>query len=487
MKNAPRLDLRQGQSLVMTPQLQQAIKLLQMNNLELNSFLQQELDSNPLIESTSADKEQTQSEQLLWEQEKLFQISQQFTQEAYENSFSDSGSDGLTIRHDYETLGQYQDYSGDSSEAMAEDRNLAFKSHDNIYDNLSQQLHMATSNPLYRLIGSYLIGLLDKTGYLSVSLDDIANKLMIPLGKVEKTLEICQTFEPTGVFARHLQECLRLQLIEKNVHDDTLEIILQNLPLLGNKDYSALLKITGLKKEALAIKIQQIKSCVPKPLSSNDSVMQTLIPDVLVTQKEDFSWHLQLNPETLPKVHLNKDYVMRLDKSGVLQQDFIKENHLRATWLIKSLEQRTETILRVCSEILRQQDGFFAYGVSHLRPMNLKIVAQELGLHESTISRVTTGKYMRCPNGVFELKFFFMSGIHSSDADDDTKIASESVKYEIKKLVDTETSKSILSDEDLVVVLKEKNINIARRTVTKYREMMDIPSSIQRRKQKKSL
>ena len=493
MNYSQRLDLRQSQSLVMTPQLQQAIKLLQMSNLELSGFVQNELDNNPLLEEsfTSDLIHNEQEKRLELEHEKLLKMKQELSQDSYENSFSDYGTDCITSFQDkdgYNQLNNYQDFSGGGAggDILPSDRNTVFVAEKNLRDTLSEQLRMSVRNPIHALVGSYLIGLIDDNGYLKETADEISAKLMMDIKIIRTVIRICQSFEPVGVFAKDLRECLRLQLMDRQQVTPAMDILLNNLPLLAQKNYNALMKLCGSSKETLIQMIDHIKSLNPKPASSFASgITQTLIPDVLIEQKNDGGWLLELNPETLPKLGINRKYTMHLGKDGTETDQYIKDTHARAAWLIKSLDQRSQTILKVSSEILRQQDGFFAYGFSHLKPMNLKRVAEELGLHESTISRVTSGKYMRCPKGIFELKFFFMSGI--SDSSGEQNVSSESVKHDIKKLIDSENVANILSDEDIVTLLKAKDIDIARRTVTKYREAMNIPSSVQRRRNKKSL
>ena len=486
MNYSQRLDLRQSQNLVMTPQLQQAIKLLQMTNIELSEFVRDEIDNNPLLEIQ--ENHETSSSTVLDVPPSEILQAMDTNDTAYDNSFSDYGSDKKENNFDdygLSSVSSYKNLNG-GDDNNSDDRNNAFVTQKTLRDYLSEQLHMATQDAISGLIGSYLIGMINDSGYLKDTPESIAASLMVPVRYVENVLALCKTFEPIGVFAKDLEECLTLQLKELGRFDPAMQILIENLPLLAKKNYQALMKLCEVDKEDLVDMIAEIKKLNPKPGSGYSSdPLQTLIPDVIIQQKHDGGWRVDLNSETLPKVAVNHRYTMHLGKNGEEIDRYIKENYSRAAWLMKSLDQRAETILKVSSEILRQQDGFFAYGFTHLKPMNLKLVAEELGLHESTISRVTAGKYMRCPRGTFELKFFFMSGI--TGADGEQSVSSESVKYEIKKLIDAETIKHILSDEDLVELLKQKDINIARRTVAKYREALGILSSVQRRQAKKSL
>ncbi|MEM6603303.1 MAG: RNA polymerase factor sigma-54 [Pseudomonadota bacterium] len=491
MSNSQRLEIRQSQNLVMTPQLQQAIKLLQMSNIELSTFVQQELDTNPLLEEdfeSHMSDEDLNRQAVNSEYERLMQIHETLSKEAIENCFHDSGPDkGDRFEHKSErNLSDYRDFSVNNEEHIPDDRNSAYAFEDNLRDFLSKQLHMATRNPITGLIGSYIIGLVEESGYLNETAEEISGKLMVPLEYVEETLDICKSFEPSGIFAANLQECLTIQLADKGVLDDKMLELLDRLELLAKKEFSALMKQIDASKDELQNMIMHIKALNPKPGSYfQHNPVQPLIPDILVEQKHDGGWKIELNSETLPKIAINTKYQLHLGKDGTETDKFIRDNYSRASWLMRSLDQRADTILRVASEILRQQDGFFAYGFTHLKPMNLKLVAEELELHESTISRVTSGKYLRCPKGIFELKFFFMSGIASEDGSE--VFSSESIKYEIKKLIDLEKPTKILSDEDIASLLKKKDIDIARRTVAKYREALSIPSSVMRRREKKSL
>lgn len=491
MSATQRLDIRQSQSLVMTPQLQQAIKLLQMTNLELSSFVQNEMNSNPLLEEsgfTSETAENLNAQNLKDHQEKLMQITKDMSQASLDNHFSDLGSDQAKSHenNDPNKLSGHKDFSGGSTDIFAADRNNAFKTEETLREHLSCQLHMSTNDPVMGLIGSYIIGLVQDTGYLTETAEEIAGTLMVPEEYVEKTLKLCKNFEPTGICAYNLQECLSAQLEEKGQLDEKMSLLLTKLDLLAKKEFKILSKQIDASVEELAEMITKIKRCNPKPgMAFGTSATQILIPDVIIEQKHDGGWTIELNNETLPKIAVNNQYKLDVKKDGEEDVQYVRDQHARASWLLKSLEQRADTILRVSKEILRQQDGFFAYGFSELRPMNLKLVAEELELHESTISRVTAGKYMRCPKGIFELKFFFMSGI--TGADGEASVSSQSVKHEIKKLIDAEDPKKILSDEDLVSILKKQDINVARRTVAKYRESLGLASSVQRRRDKKSL
>ena len=365
MSTTQRLDIRQSQSLVMTPQLQQAIKLLQMTNLELSSFVQDEINTNPLLEETTYGNEAADdmnAKKLQNNQEKLMQTSKEMSQASMDNQFSDIGSDRSEAYDNYDPykLSGYKDFSGSSTELFAEDRNNAFKTEETLRDKLSSQLHIATTDPIIGLIGSYIIGLVQDTGYLQETAEEISGTLMVPQRYVDKTLALCKTFEPTGIFSHDLQECLSLQLQEQNLLDNKTATLLNNLDLLAKKEFKILAKRMNANTEELVQIIRNIKRCNPKPGSQFvPSATQVLIPDVIIEEKHDGGWSISLNPETLPKIAINNSYALDIEKDGAETVQYVKDQHSRASWLLKSLEQRADTILRVSKEILRQQDGFF--------------------------------------------------------------------------------------------------------------------------------
>jgi RNA polymerase sigma-54 factor len=352
-------------------------------------------------------------------------------------------------------------------------------------DHLSEQLPLAIQDHVERLIGQHLIDMVDEAGYLHADLEQLATKLGAPLGMVERVLETLQTLDPAGVFARSLAECLALQLKDQNRYDPQIAALLDNLHLLAAHNMPALRKVIGADMSEITEMIEEIKHLNPKPGLKFGSVqLQPVVPDVLVRQAADGSWLIELNSDTLPRVLVNRSYFTQVNKTTRTEKDkgYLLECLQTANWLVKSLDQRARTILKVSEEIIRQQDGFFTYGVQHLRPLNLKTVADAISMHESTVSRVTSNKYMATPRGIFELKYFFTSAIQSSGEGE--AHSSESVRHRIKQMIDGESAKSILSDDKLVEKLKMEGIDIARRTVAKYREAMRIPSSVQRRREK---
>ncbi|MCH8240805.1 MAG: RNA polymerase factor sigma-54 [Proteobacteria bacterium] len=337
-----------------------------------------------------------------------------------------------------------------------------------------------------RLIGTHLIDMIDEDGYARGDLAALAQRLGAPMELIEETLAILQNFEPAGVFARDLAECLTLQLKDRNRFDPAIESFIANLDLLAARDLAGLKRACDVSDEDLADMITEIRSLEPKPgLKFGKSSLQPVVPDVFVRQRPDGSWLVELNTDTLPKVLVNQAYYATVSRSSSLKKDkiYLHDCLQNANWLVKSLDQRARTILKVAKEIVKQQDGFLVHGVQHLRPLNLKMVADAIEMHESTVSRVTSNKYMATSRGTFELKYFFTSAIASSRTGE--AHSSEAVRHRIKHLIDNEAVSKILSDDKIVELLRLEGVDIARRTVAKYRESMRIPSSVQRRRDKK--
>ena len=493
MALAPKLELRQGQQLVMTPQLQQAIRLLQLSNVELCTFVEAEVERNPLLERDEVAPEPSPEAQ-----------SQRADNEGEGDNdwVAGEGPSPLNVatRDEGETSGAPQP-NGAAPEAggwasLRPRTNNAFGSEDanledfvaaglSLADYLTEQLHVAITDPAERLIGAHLIHAVDEAGYLRGDLDELADKLGAPAGLIDKVLGVLQGFDPPGVFARDLAECLALQLKEQNRYDPHIAKLLDNLALLGGHNLAALKRAVGVDAEELADMIAEIKRLNPKPgLRFGTIQIQPVLPDVTVRPARDGSWIVELNNDTLPRVLVNRSYYTTVSKSTRSEQDrgYLLDCLQSANWLAKSLDQRARTILRVAEEIVRQQDGFLTYGIAHLKPLNLKTVADAISMHESTVSRVTSNKYMATPRGVFELKYFFTSAIASSDGEE--AHSSEAVRHRIRLLIDAESASAVLSDDKIVEQLKRDGIDIARRTVAKYREALRIPSSVQRRREK---
>jgi len=335
------------------------------------------------------------------------------------------------------------------------------------------------------MIGQYLIDLVDDSGYLSGDLTAAAEKLGTGVAEVETVLAVLQTFDPPGICARDLAECLAIQLKENDRYDPAMQALISRLDLLAKRDFSALKKICGVGDEDLADMIAEVRRLNPKPGHAfGSALVQPIVPDVFVRPAPDGAWIVELNSDTLPKVLINQSYYSEVSATARRDTDksYLTECLQSATWLVRALDQRARTILKVANEIVRQQDAFFAHGVEYLRPLNLKTVAEAISMHESTVSRVTANKYMATSRGIFELKYFFTSAIaaaHGGEAH-----SAESVRHRIKQLIDAEPAADVLSDDTIVEKLREAGVDIARRTVAKYREAMRIPSSVQRRREK---
>jgi len=498
-----KLQIRQSQALVMTPQLLQAIKLLQLSNLDLVAYVEAELERNPLLDR-STDDESTVGES----ETAQTPDSPPADGEAWNGSASEPG--GSTIEEPLDTRLEdvFPDDAEPSRPRAAEgpagysewagvgpggrddgDYNLeAFVSAETtLADWLREQLALAVADPAQRMIGQYLIDLVDEAGYLRGDLAAAAEKLGTSVEEVEAVLGILQSLGPPGVCARDLAECLALQLKELDRFDPAMQTLTTRLDLLAKREFAALKKICGVGDDDLADMIAEIRRLNPKPgLAYGSAIVQPIVPDVFVRPGPDGGWIVELNSDTLPKVLINQTYYAEVSATARRDREtsYLAECLQSATWLVRALDQRARTILKVANEIVRQQDGFFAHGVAHLRPLNLKTVAEAIGMHESTVSRVTANKYMATSRGIFELKFFFTSAIaaaHGGEAH-----SAEAVRHRIRQLIDAESAGDVLSDDTIVDKLREAGIDIARRTVAKYREAMRIPSSVQRRREKQA-
>jgi RNA polymerase sigma-54 factor len=394
----------------------------------------------------------------------------------------DSFSPGVVKDSGWSALGQGSRASVDEDSNLesyvAEERTLR--------DHLTEQLNLAFADPARRLIGHHLIDMIDEAGYLRGDLPSLAELLGAPLELVEETLAVMQGFDPCGVFARDLRECLRLQLKEQDRCDPAMAAMIDNLNLLAVHDLAALRRAAHVSDEDLLDMINEVRRLNPKPgLKYGATPTQPIVPDVLVRALPDGSFHVELNSDTLPRVLVNQSYYATVSKSATRKEDksYLVDCLQTANWLVKSLDQRARTILKVAQEIVRQQDAFLTYGVRHLRPLNLKTVADAISMHESTVSRVTANKYMATNRGLFELKYFFTSAIAATSNGD--AHSSESVRDRIRAMIEAEPASDVLSDDKIVERLKGDGVDIARRTVAKYREALRIPSSVQRRRLKR--
>ena len=498
------LEIRQSHALVMTPQLMQAIKLLQLSNLDLSTYVEGELERNPLLERTgdgegdakSDDREpipEVDAPAVDWGEKGVDIVSHAGVDRAGAD-LSDvppADTDAIASRSNADIAPGYSEWAGASAgRSIDGDYNLeAFvPAETTLADHLAEQLALAVPNPARRMIGQYLIDMVDEAGYLAGDLGQVGEKLGASQSEVEAVLAILQGFDPVGVCARNLTECLSIQLRERDRFDPAMQALVGHLDLLARRDLAALRKICGVNDEDLTDMIGEIRQLNPKPgLAFGSTVVQPIVPDVFVRPGPDGGWLIELNSDTLPKVLVNQSYHAEVAKVAKTEKDktYLADCLQTATWLIRALDQRAKTILKVATEIVRQQDAFFAHGVQHLRPLNLKTIADAISMHESTVSRVTANKYMATNRGIFELKYFFTSAIASADGGD--AHSAEAVRHRIKQLIDAERPDQVLSDDIIVEMLRAAGIEIARRTVAKYREAMRIPSSVQRRREKQSL
>ncbi len=488
---APKLELRQGQTLVMTQQLQQSIKLLQCNAQELQTFVAQELEKNPFLQQEDPNDEEntpaetTQSEEDApreadFEEDASFASEMETSQPEWDES-SDIERDYLQPATGSSSGGS-GDYNAADDTRTIDDNPAQDKS---LREHLLEQLQIDITDPVERLIGANLIDLVDESGYLKEEWRVLAETLGVEDDDIEAVLIKLQTFDPAGVCARDLKECLTIQLKDKNRYDPAMECLLENLELLGAAKYPELQKLCGVDKDDLRDMVMDIRELNPKPGSSfSHEVAQAVEPDMFIRRTPDGNWHLELNMNNFPKVMVNRRYYKTVSKTArnVRDKEYVQEQFGSASWLVRALEQRAQTMIKVGEEMIKQQDAFFRLGVKYLKPMTLKDIAAGTGYHESTISRVTNGKFLICPRGTFELKYFFTSALARSHGGDD--VSSAAVKQHIDELIKKETLEHILSDDEIVETLAARNITIARRTVAKYRDALGIPSSPKRKRLK---
>lgn len=502
MALGPRLDLRQSQSLVMTPQLQQAIKLLALSNLEIEAFISEEMDRNPLLEAEREDRPEDSADAIGDDYEREAEdvsedlpttdqlvrtdagpdaegpLDADYAQDTFHHDSAADGGPGLdgALGLNGGPSGSFDDDSPDfDSFAMADI---------SLQDHLLAQARSALSGAKL-VIAAHIIGHIDEAGYLTATLPDIADQLGADLADVANALRVIQSFDPTGVGAQSLAECIALQAREADRYDPAMARLIDNLDLLALGRLPQLKRMCGVDDEDMADMIRELRSYDPKPgLRFGGEPTQSVTPDIFVVERAQ-GWAVEINSASLPRLLLNRSYYAELASGGCGDKKakaWLNECLTSANWLIKTLDQRQRTILKVATELVRQQDAFFRHGVAHLKPLTLRHIADVIGMHESTVSRVTSNKYLSCARGMFELKYFFTSGIASADGGD--AISAEAVKNAIRALILAEEPKAILSDDTLVDLLKDQGFDLARRTVAKYREAMGIGSSVQRRRQR---
>ena len=495
MALGPRLDLRQTQTLVMTPQLRQAIKLLQYSNVEVASFVEQELERNPLLElDETAEVPATeraapdQVPERVSEAVDAAQLAQADTLPSETTSPLDADmgdtydfggvADGAPAIASHYGRGGVSDFSTDERgiEEVADERRP-------LREYLGEQLRLSFSDPVDRLIGAHLIALLCPAGRLTAQPEAIANAMAIPLERLEAVRARMMRFDPVGLFARDLKECLAVQLAERNRLDPAMAALLDNLDLLARRELRRLTTICGVDSEDLTDMISEVRGLDPKPAANYDTAPpQLVVPDILMRSGPDEVWLIELNPDTMPRLLVNERFYARVaPRARKEDRVFLTEQLASANWLVRSLQQRAQTILKVAGEIIHQQDGFMRHGVAFLRPLILRDIAEAVEMHESTVSRVTANKYIATPRGTFELKYFFTTAIPGTDGESHS---AEAVRHRIRSLIEAETAEDILSDDALVAALRGEGVDIARRTVAKYREALRIPNSVQRRREK---
>ena len=486
MSLAPRLDLRQSQSLVMTPQLQQAIKLLALSNLELEGFIAEEIERNPLLETGREGADEGRGPTDTPEPVEVpveVPVADAASREGEAALDTDIErerfDDDLTGRAGMDGALGLGGTGGGGTDADGPDLDAFAADDPDLHDHLMAQAGTALSGADLT-IAAHLIDQIDEAGYLTVRLLDLADRLGVALARVEAVLVTVQTFDPTGVGARDLAECLALQAREADRYDPCMARLIDNLDLLARGEVKRLQRMCGVDDEDMADMIRELRGYDPKPgFRFGGEAAPAVTPDVYVA-KTAGGWAIELNAATLPRVLVNRSYYVELSGG---QQDkaskaWLGEMLASANWLVKALDQRQRTIIRVATEIVKQQEAFFVNGVSHLRPLTLKQVADAIEMHESTVSRVTSNKYLSCARGQYELKYFFTSAIQAADGGE--AASALAVKAALKALIQAETD--VLSDDTLVELLQAKGFDIARRTVAKYREAMGIGSSVQRRR-----
>jgi RNA polymerase sigma-54 factor len=494
MALGPRLDLRQSQSLVMTPQLQQAIKLLAASNLEIETFISEALEANPLLD-TGGPAEPGEPERI--------EIAAPAGEEATADQLmlagggeGDAPLDLAAVDRDFDTgdgagpsmrdaeWGAASGSGGGDFDEMPDWEQLR-AAEITLAEHLESQIGALTNDPRAAFIARHIIGLLDEAGYLGASLDEVADDLGVELYEAEGALALVQSLDPSGVGARNLAECIAIQAREADRYDPCMAALIANLDLVARGEIERLKRLCRVDDEDFADMLRELRGYNPRPgLAFAPAETGTVVPDILLTANAAGGWDIAINEETLPKLIVNRGYYLELNAGATNResQSWLKEKLADAHWLIRALDQRQKTILKTAAEIVKQQDGFFRRGVSELRPLTLREVAEQIGMHESTVSRVTSNKYLACARGTFELKYFFTSGVASADGEG---ASSAAIKARIKALIDAETAKNILSDQQLADMLQKEGFDLARRTVAKYREAIGLGSSAERRRAKK--
>ncbi|MFN3370163.1 MAG: RNA polymerase factor sigma-54 [Sphingomonadaceae bacterium] len=489
----PRLDLRTSQTLVISPQLQAAIRLLALSNLELQAEITGELERNPLLELADEGGDPGGEGEAAGAPETDAQLPEEGPPAGLDREFAagDDGARGEALDVDLVAERFHHDSAADSSSASGPDDGAGFDQiaadEATLADVLARQ---AEGLPAFeRAVALQIIAAIDDAGYLTEPLADIAARLAIPEAEVERVLALVQRFEPTGVGARSLAECIALQAKEADRYDPCMARLIDNLELVARGDLATLRRLCDVDAEDLADMLRELRSYDPKPgLRFGGGRTITVVPDIFVRRTPRGDWTVELNSTTLPRLVVNRQYQARIaahashlgGSRARPERQFLDQCLAQASWLMKALDQRAGTILKVAIALVEAQQGFFERGVAGLKPLTLRQLADQIGLHESTVSRVTSNKYLACDRGVFELKYFFTTAIHAAGVG--ANASAEAVRQRLKALIDAEEPLKPLSDDKLVELLKRDGYDLARRTVTKYREAMGIPSSFDRRR-----
>ena len=457
------LNLKLKHSMVITPQLRQSIGMLLLNMIDLIAFINKQSEENPFLEIV--DNAKSIEDNVIEDNEPDIWRDDHYSPAIYDSD-----------------LPNYTGVIPQNEENLIENISLEEKT---LKDYIISQINIYIKDPVQKFIALHLTDMLDDSGYLTSDLADLPMLFKCDYKEIESTLEILQKFDPVGIFSRNVAECLSIQLKDKDRFDPAMQKLIENLHLLGDRNYKPLCNICGVDDEDLLQMCREIRELNPKPGSGylNDNI-QVIYPDVFLEKGSDNKWQIKLNTKILPKLLVNREYYAKINKQTTDKESkiYLSAQYHNANWLTKALDQRANTILKVASEIIYQQDDFFEKGIHYLKPLILSDIATNIDMHESTVSRIINGKYISTHMGMYEMKYFFTSAIPSTDGQ--ASVSSKSIKYKIKELIDRENPKMILSDQKIASILRSKSINIARRTVMKYRESLKITSSVQRRKSK---
>jgi RNA polymerase sigma-54 factor len=503
MALSQRLQVRQVQSLVMTPQLQQAIKLLQMSNLELSAYVEEQLVENPMLEARDQAADTSDFDD---EPQRETREAAPLERDSADVLGEDAGFGRQLEASDTNYANVWDDGSVGGGEAGGESSGLIWENRGgtggpgdsasdgqgweaytespvSLREHLEAQIGEEFPDPIIRRVAILIADQLDVSGYFIGDFAELAYLLGVSQQAVADVHQRFLQFDPPGIGARSLSECMAIQLQEMGALDAPMRCLLDQLALIGKGDFQRLARLCGTDLSGLSGMMERLKSCAPRPAAAFDhEPVVTVIPDVFVRRAADGGWNIELNAEALPQVLASRTYyaTIRRQARGVEAMEFVTEQWQSANWLVKALDQRANTILKTATAIVESQDRFFEEGISGLRPMTLRDVAEAIGMHESTVSRVTNGKYVSTPRGVLELKFFFSTAIANAGGAD--AHSAEAVRHRLRQLIEAETIANVLSDEKLVELLEEEGVTVARRTVAKYREGMNIPTSSRRRR-----